>query len=340
MFGLTSLALIFSSTLVYAAPVPRANLVADNDTLLNNGLTAQKLNAQFQNLTTDDACTTGDVACIRGALANCVASKWTIQPCPASLSCFAVPSLTGSGVNVNCTSERNALSINQAALNATDDSGEACEPDSGDNEDGADNGNGDDTCDSDGGDDDNGDDTCDGDGGDGESPSASAGTTTVTATATPTASGEKTVTVTVTPDSPATTTVSVAVPTDISILGPFTTTISGGEVSSLISSLLASGASVVTTVSPSASGLAPPDASEPDSSIIQLTPAPSSTASASASASAAAPDQDNAAAPIASAASQPVLTLVPAAPAAATSGSVPLAASASSAANPFGFADY
>lgn len=364
MLGFTSLAFFLSSALVYAAPVPRANL--DSVTLLNNGHTAQSLNAQYQNLTTNAACNTGDVACIGGALANCVESKWETQACPASLSCFAVPSLTEPGANVQCTSERNLLSTIQATgaanvpvlANATEDSGDTCDSDSdsdnGGTQEGADNGN-DDTCESDGGDDDNGnDDTCDTDGGDEDTgdddngddtcdgEDGESGTTTVTATATPTASGEKTVTVTITPDSPATTTVSVAAPTDITTFGP-STTIVRGDISSLISSFVAGGASVVTIISPTASGIALPDASGSDSSVIQLTPAAAAAAASSstASASAAAPDQDsnnNAAAP--SVGLQPVLTFVPAAPAATTSGSVALAASASSEANPFGFSDY
>jgi hypothetical protein len=54
MFGLTSFYFLLASTLVSAAPVPRATL--DAATLLKNGQTAQNLNAGFQNLTATDAC--------------------------------------------------------------------------------------------------------------------------------------------------------------------------------------------------------------------------------------------------------------------------------------------
>ncbi|KAJ7731148.1 hypothetical protein DFH07DRAFT_755820, partial [Mycena maculata] len=112
MFALTPIYFLFASTLVSAAPVPRAALDAAG--LLKNGQEAQNLNAQFQNLTTSDACTSGDTACIGGDLATCVDDKWQTQGCPNSLSCFAVPLITETGANVTCTSERNALSVIEA----------------------------------------------------------------------------------------------------------------------------------------------------------------------------------------------------------------------------------
>ncbi|KAJ7484482.1 hypothetical protein FB451DRAFT_1028201, partial [Mycena latifolia] len=112
MFGLTPFYILLASTLVYAAPVPRATL--DAPTLLKNGQTAQNINAQFQNMSANDSCNTGDVACIKGDLATCVDDKWQTESCPQSLSCFAVPLVGQTGVNVTCTSERNALSTIKA----------------------------------------------------------------------------------------------------------------------------------------------------------------------------------------------------------------------------------
>ncbi|KAJ7054410.1 hypothetical protein C8F01DRAFT_1323893 [Mycena amicta] len=137
MFTLSTLALF--STLALAVPVPRAKL--DTATLLKNGRTAQNLNAQYQNTSASDACTCAWKICIavNNALASCVDSKWQLKQCVDSLSCFAVPSLTASGVNVTCTSERNTLSAikstgasNVVALANEDD--ESCDPDTGDDD--------------------------------------------------------------------------------------------------------------------------------------------------------------------------------------------------------------
>ncbi|KAJ7636981.1 hypothetical protein FB45DRAFT_742399, partial [Roridomyces roridus] len=148
MFSLTPFYLLVSATLINAAPVLVSRDVLDAASLLKNGQDAQNLNAQFQNLTTADACTAGQVACINGDLANCVNTKWQTQGCPSSLSCFAVPLVSQPGTNVTCTSEKNALSTiqstgasNQIAVASDSSDDDTCDPDTDDNGD-------DDTCDS------------------------------------------------------------------------------------------------------------------------------------------------------------------------------------------------
>ncbi|KAJ7698696.1 hypothetical protein B0H17DRAFT_1328571 [Mycena rosella] len=348
MFGLTPI-FFLASTLVYAAPVPRAAL--DAPTLLKNGQTAQNLNAQFQNISASDSCQTDSIGCIAGDLANCVDSKWQTQGCPNSLSCFVVPLLSRPGINVTCTSEKNALSTIQATgasgeiavagadqhtSNTTDpdteaaDSGDdTCDPDTDDED------SGDDTCEPEDGqnDDDNGDDTCESDGD--ASASSGASTTPVatstsrpaaqktkTVTATPPAdAGVATVTVTVTPSTAAPlTTVSVtALPSSVASQAT-TTVLSGAAASSLLSLLSAQGGDFSTTIVGSPSATSRP--------VIQLTkPAAAPTPSAA----------DNAGAS-SSSASRLIIQLTQ--PAAAPTAANNADASPAATANPFSFSDY
>ncbi|KAJ7098343.1 hypothetical protein C8R44DRAFT_811395 [Mycena epipterygia] len=324
MFGLTSLYFLVASTFVYAAPVPRATL--DTATLLKNGQTAQNLNAQFQNLTATEACNTGDVACIGGDLASCVDDKWKTESCPNGLSCFAVPMLSQTGVNVTCTSEKNALSMIHAS-GATDVIALA-------------NDDPDDTCESDNGDDneDDGDDTCESEGSSSAAaastkpPSASATKTFAsTATSTPTADGgETTITVTVTPSA------SIAIVTvpasTVFTLPPTTTVVTGADAASILSLLSAEGHTAVTTIVNAAPSGVPSD----PNAVANAPSVVSGSASASASSRPIIQLTGLGAAPTLSAANnanagKPVLTLLPVDAAAAT---------ASPAANPFPFSDY
>ncbi|THU96530.1 hypothetical protein K435DRAFT_664342, partial [Dendrothele bispora CBS 962.96] len=109
---LATLAIVLSLldlALVDVQARPTQNL--SDDDLLANGQKAQQLNAAFKNLTVDDACSTGDQACISGDLANCVDDKWQTTSCRGSQQCFALPSVKQQGVNVACTSERSAESL-------------------------------------------------------------------------------------------------------------------------------------------------------------------------------------------------------------------------------------
>ncbi|KAF8992961.1 hypothetical protein BDZ89DRAFT_1030534 [Hymenopellis radicata] len=106
MFSFT----LFASTLsilsvAYAAPA------VDSAALEANGLAAQTQNAAFQNLTVNDTCTTGEIACIAGALAQCGNNAWSTTDCPDASQCFSIPSIRSNGTLLQCTSEKDALSI-------------------------------------------------------------------------------------------------------------------------------------------------------------------------------------------------------------------------------------
>ncbi|KAG2751178.1 hypothetical protein P692DRAFT_20641526, partial [Suillus brevipes Sb2] len=73
-----------------------------------NGLDAQKLNAQFAKMSANDSCTSGGQACIGGAFAQCVGSNWTLTPCSSGLSCFALPLVTKAGTSLACDTQSDA----------------------------------------------------------------------------------------------------------------------------------------------------------------------------------------------------------------------------------------
>ncbi|KAH8102248.1 hypothetical protein BXZ70DRAFT_906212 [Cristinia sonorae] len=95
---------------VLGAPAP-----IDNATLLQNGLDAQALNAEFLALSVNDACTSGQMACIDGGPALCQSGSWQVQKCSDSRECFAVPSIKERGTSLVCTSYANALSLIDAS---------------------------------------------------------------------------------------------------------------------------------------------------------------------------------------------------------------------------------
>ncbi|KAI9509605.1 hypothetical protein F5148DRAFT_735648 [Russula earlei] len=59
---------------------------------LQNGKDAQALNRKFRTLTPTSACTSGEVACVKGQLAECSNGKFALSPCPSTLQCVALPS--------------------------------------------------------------------------------------------------------------------------------------------------------------------------------------------------------------------------------------------------------
>ncbi|KIK95516.1 hypothetical protein PAXRUDRAFT_96218, partial [Paxillus rubicundulus Ve08.2h10] len=67
-----------------------------------NGLDAQKLNAQFATLTANSTCTDGDQACIAGSFAQCVGGTWTLQACSSGLGCYALPLVAKAGTSLAC----------------------------------------------------------------------------------------------------------------------------------------------------------------------------------------------------------------------------------------------
>ncbi|KAF9057224.1 hypothetical protein BJ165DRAFT_18050 [Panaeolus papilionaceus] len=98
---------IISGNLVSAAPALAA------DALLKNGQQAQGLNKQFLTLKATDSCTGQQISCISGAIATCVNGKWDVDTgrCAKSQDCFALPSVIRDGVEIMCTSEKNAKTL-------------------------------------------------------------------------------------------------------------------------------------------------------------------------------------------------------------------------------------
>ncbi|KAJ8585098.1 hypothetical protein M405DRAFT_745809, partial [Rhizopogon salebrosus TDB-379] len=98
------------AALATAAPLS-ANVFASNSSSFSqeeNGLDAQKLNAQFATLSANDSCTSGDQACVGGAFAQCVGNSWQLTPCSSSLSCFALPLVAKAGTSLACDTQTDA----------------------------------------------------------------------------------------------------------------------------------------------------------------------------------------------------------------------------------------
>jgi len=64
---------------------------------LQNGLDAQALNRKFQGLTASSACTTGETACVKGQLGQCVGDKFALSSCASPLQCVALPLVNKPG---------------------------------------------------------------------------------------------------------------------------------------------------------------------------------------------------------------------------------------------------
>jgi len=94
------------------APTRRA---LDAATLLQNAQDAQILNTEFQSLSQDAACNSGQTACVNSSMAVCQFGSWKLSPCPNTHQCYAVPSMTSNGTVLMCTSEQTALSMINSA---------------------------------------------------------------------------------------------------------------------------------------------------------------------------------------------------------------------------------
>jgi hypothetical protein len=64
---------------------------------LQNGQDAQALNKKFQGLSATSSCTTGEQACVKGQLAQCVGGKFALSPCASTLQCVALPLVNKPG---------------------------------------------------------------------------------------------------------------------------------------------------------------------------------------------------------------------------------------------------
>ncbi|KAG1741486.1 uncharacterized protein EDB91DRAFT_1052759, partial [Suillus paluster] len=101
------------ASLASAAPLASfsTNVLASNSSGFSqeqNGLDAQKLNAQFATLSANDSCTSDAQACVGGAFAQCVGSSWELTPCSSGLSCFALPLVAKAGTSLACDTQSDA----------------------------------------------------------------------------------------------------------------------------------------------------------------------------------------------------------------------------------------
>lgn len=91
----SSFAILSSSLAVLVAAGPIVDKRASFT--LQNGKDAQKLNAKFSSLSASSACQSGEVACIKGAFAQCVNDKFVTTPCSGGLTCVALPLVNSPG---------------------------------------------------------------------------------------------------------------------------------------------------------------------------------------------------------------------------------------------------
>ncbi|KAJ7449667.1 hypothetical protein FB451DRAFT_1287614 [Mycena latifolia] len=91
------------ASLARAAPlIKRIPASTSSDFHLQNGLDAQKLNAQFQTLTASSPCTEGEQACVGTSFAQCVSGTFTLTPCASGTVCAALPLVNKAGTSITC----------------------------------------------------------------------------------------------------------------------------------------------------------------------------------------------------------------------------------------------
>jgi hypothetical protein len=95
-----------------AAVIALALLASANATPFNrrqqpfskdNGLKAQALNKEFDKLTPNSKCTDGENACVKGAFAQCVGTKFQTSACAGGTECFALPLVNKPGTTITCS---------------------------------------------------------------------------------------------------------------------------------------------------------------------------------------------------------------------------------------------
>ncbi|KAJ7890589.1 hypothetical protein B0H14DRAFT_2689965 [Mycena olivaceomarginata] len=114
----SSVAVQASSTAV--AP-PAATSTADFH--LQNGLDAQKLNAQFKSLTATSSCTEGQQACVGGSFAQCVSGSFVLTPCAAGTVCAALPLVNKPGTSISMRYHRRSVADPDTDSDCEDESG-------------------------------------------------------------------------------------------------------------------------------------------------------------------------------------------------------------------------
>jgi len=102
-----------TSTPPAKTPTPTTTLNSGNpqggNFKLQNGKDAQKLNAQFSQLTENSSCTDGQNACVSEKFGQCVGGKFSTTSCSGGLVCAALPLVNSPGTSVTCTTEQDAL---------------------------------------------------------------------------------------------------------------------------------------------------------------------------------------------------------------------------------------
>ncbi|GJE86490.1 hypothetical protein PsYK624_025700 [Phanerochaete sordida] len=110
MFSLTHL-LLATLTLGYAVAAPALNSASYQQ----NAVDAQILNTEFRGVNETDPCNSGQTACVGGGVAVCKYGSWNVTSCDQSNACYAVPSTSGSGTILTCTTEQSALNVFESA---------------------------------------------------------------------------------------------------------------------------------------------------------------------------------------------------------------------------------
>lgn len=158
-----------------SAATGASSSISTSDFHLQNGIDAQKLNAQFKSLTADSPCTDGQQACIGNSFAQCVSGSFALTTCSSGTVCAALPLVNKPGTSIACdTSDDVAARI--AATGATGGVDGSSSASSSDSSSDSDSGSDDTDSDSD----------CDEEESSTETPSS---TTAIAAAATPSASG-------------------------------------------------------------------------------------------------------------------------------------------------------
>ncbi|KAJ6518746.1 hypothetical protein C8R45DRAFT_949122 [Mycena sanguinolenta] len=73
-----------------------------SDFHLQNGLAAQKLNAQFKSLTATSSCSEGEEACVGTSFAQCASGSFVLSACASGTICAALPLVNKPGTSIAC----------------------------------------------------------------------------------------------------------------------------------------------------------------------------------------------------------------------------------------------
>ncbi|KAF9052292.1 hypothetical protein BDZ89DRAFT_1153712 [Hymenopellis radicata] len=108
--GAPSSATSSAASIAPSSSTGNSNSGSSSSFTLQNGLDAQKLNAQFASLTQSSSCQEGDTACINDGFAQCVGGAFVIATCGSGLTCAALPLVNKAGTSLTCTTVADATS--------------------------------------------------------------------------------------------------------------------------------------------------------------------------------------------------------------------------------------